>query len=111
MEAVSIQVPAALYVSLFQRFGESTTAKIAAYLAELVESEATAESQPSAAVATPYPRPRAGTITGRVWDIADEIRRKFGQVDRAAVIKACMAENMNINTASTQFSYWQKANS
>ena len=109
MEAISIQIPAALYASLFQRFGESTTTTIAAHLAELLDREITTEPR-VAEVITAYSRPRVGTITGRVWDIADEIQKKSGRADREAVIKACMAQGININTASTQFSYWRKAN-
>jgi hypothetical protein len=60
--------------------------------------------------ATQYPRPRIGTITGRVWEIADQIQKQSGKTEREAVIKACMGEGININTASTQFSYWKKAN-
>ncbi len=109
MEAISVKIPAALYASLFQRFGESTTTTIAAHLAGLLDAEVTTEPR-VAEVTTAYSRPGAGTITGRVWAIADEIQKKSGQADREAVIKACMAEGLNINTASTQFSYWRKAN-
>ena len=109
MEAISIHIPGELYASLFERFGESTTATITAHLAGLVDRKRTTEPQ-VAEVITAYSRPGVGTITGRIWEIADRIQKQSGQADREAVIKACMAEGININTASTQFSYWRKAN-
>ena len=48
-------------------------------------------------------RPSAGTTTGRVWEIADELQ------DRAAVIKACTDEGINKSTATTQYGKWKKA--
>jgi hypothetical protein len=45
-----------------------------------------------------------------VWEIADRILKETGTANREAVTKACMQEGININTASTQYSYWRKAN-
>jgi hypothetical protein len=105
MEAISIQVPALLYTSLYERYGEETTSTITTWLSHLINAEPQTEG-----AATQYPRPRTGTITGRVWEIADQIQKQAGKAEREAVIKACMSEGININTASTQFSYWRKAN-
>ena len=55
-----------------------------------------------------YSRPRAGTRTGRVWEIADERTREIGyRARRADVIECCVAEGINRNTASTQYQHWR----
>ena len=55
-------------------------------------------------------RPSTGTLTGRVWEIADELaRRGHGAVRRADVIAAFVAEGGNPNTANTQFQMWKQA--
>jgi hypothetical protein len=105
VETVSIQVPAFLYTSLYERYGEETTSTITTLLSHFVNAEPQIEG-----VVTQYPRPRAGTITGRVWEIADRIQRQSGKAGREAVIKACMSEGINSATASTQYSHWKKAN-
>ena len=54
-------------------------------------------------------RPRPGTRTGRVWEIADEITREQGRcAERREVIDRYAAENGNRNTAGTQYQYWKK---
>ena len=54
-------------------------------------------------------RPRPSTLTGRVWEIADEITREKGRrAERREVIERYLAENGNRNTASTQYQYWKK---
>ena len=54
-------------------------------------------------------RPHPGTLTGRVWEIADEITREKGRrAERREVIERCVAENGNRNTAGTQYQYWKK---
>ncbi len=109
METISIQIPASLYTAIFQRFGDRTTDTITARLSGLLDGdEVTSRSFHDPAPA--YSRPRKGTITGRVWEIADQIQKHSGRAEREGVIKACMEEGININTASTQFSYWRKAN-
>ena len=54
-------------------------------------------------------RPHPGTLTGRVWEIADEITREKGRrAERREVIERYIAENGNRNTAGTQYQYWKK---
>ena len=54
-------------------------------------------------------RPQPGTLTGRVWEIADEITREKGRrAERREVIERYVAENGNRNTAGTQYRYWKK---
>lgn len=55
-------------------------------------------------------RPKAGTSTGRVWDIADEVSARLGLADkvvRKEVIELCAAEGINASTASVQFGKWK----
>ena len=55
-----------------------------------------------------YSRPRSGTRTGRVWEIADGRTREIGhRAKRADVIECCVAEGINRNTASTQYQHWR----
>ena len=54
-------------------------------------------------------RPQPATLTGRVWEIADEITRERGRrAERREVIERCVAEDGNRNTASTQYQRWKK---
>ncbi|MGD9729609.1 MAG: hypothetical protein AB7V39_24985, partial [Nitrospiraceae bacterium] len=111
METVAINIPGSLYARIHDQFGEESTATIVQYLSQFAQSEAVpmpSYSEPPAQV--PYPRPKPGTITGRVWEIADEISKRTGSAERDEVVKACIAEGINVNTASTQYSYWRKAN-
>lgn len=48
--------------------------------------------------------------TGRVWQIADQItREKDRKAKRGEVIDAYVAQGGNPNTASTQYSHWNKS--
>jgi hypothetical protein len=109
METIAVQLPSALYTSIYERYREETSATITACLSQLVDTETSDETRVEVG-ALQYPRPRVGTKTGRVWEIADRILKETGTVDREAVIKACMLEGININTGSTQYSHWRKAN-
>jgi hypothetical protein len=54
-------------------------------------------------------RPQAGTATGRVWEIADDLLRRLGRMPRGReVVDAFVAEGGNEGTAFTQFSHWKK---
>ena len=54
-------------------------------------------------------RPHPGTLTARVWEIADEITREKGRrAERREVIERYVAENGNRNTAGTQYQYWKQ---
>lgn len=53
--------------------------------------------------------PAPGSKTGRVWEIADRITREKGRkAKREEVMRAYVAEGGKANTASTQFSRWNK---
>ena len=111
MESVSIQIPGSLYARFHRQFGEESTSTIVHFLSQLVEPDARAlppQSEPP--IQALYPRPKGGTITGRVWEIADEVLKLTGRAEREEVVRACIAEGINLNTASTQYSYWRRAN-
>lgn len=109
MESISFQIPAALYTSIYERYREETSSVITACLSQLQNTEAPEETAIEVG-GLQHPRPSAGTITGRVWEVADRIFKETGTANRETVTKACMHEGINVNTANTQFSYWRKAN-
>lgn len=54
-------------------------------------------------------RPDAGTVTGKLWDIADEESKKIGRpAPRKVVVDRYMAEQPGANnaTANTQYARW-----
>jgi bifunctional DNA-binding transcriptional regulator/antitoxin component of YhaV-PrlF toxin-antitoxin module len=54
-------------------------------------------------------RPTIGTQTSRVWELADQLSRKLGRkAMRKEVMDAYAREGGNTNTASTQYSQWNK---
>ena len=55
-------------------------------------------------------RPSHGTLTSRVWEIADQISHQAGRrATSKEVIDAFVREGGNANTAATQFQAWKKA--
>lgn len=56
-------------------------------------------------------RPKAGTATGRVWDIADKVYEQYPDVPvkelRQRIIAACVDKGINASTAQTQYSRWR----
>jgi hypothetical protein len=54
-------------------------------------------------------RPAPDTQTGKVWTIADDLKRSLGrEPTRAEVIKAAVQAGVNPSTASTQYGRWKK---
>jgi hypothetical protein len=54
-------------------------------------------------------RPKAGTKTGRIWEISDYLSQQEGKpVARKKVLEAAMAEDINAATAATQYGRWRK---
>lgn len=54
-------------------------------------------------------RPKPGTKTGRIWEIADELSAQLGHpVPRRKVLEVAINENMNPATAATQYGRWRK---
>lgn len=55
-----------------------------------------------------YPRPRPGTRTARVWEVADEITRETGRrAARREVVERIVTERGNRGTANTQYQHWK----
>jgi bifunctional DNA-binding transcriptional regulator/antitoxin component of YhaV-PrlF toxin-antitoxin module len=55
-------------------------------------------------------RPQTGSVTARVWEIADELKRRTGRLPGGReVADAFVAEGGNAGTAFTQYSRWKKA--
>lgn len=55
-------------------------------------------------------RPGQSTITGRVWQIADDLSTSDTPAARQSVIEKALAEGINSHTAHTQYGHWRKAN-
>lgn len=54
-------------------------------------------------------RPKAGTATGNVWAIADELSNAAGKpASRADVLKAASDAGINSATVATQYGKWRK---
>ena len=54
-------------------------------------------------------RPKPGTATGRVWEIADELSEASGDVaPRKDVLEKFVAEGGNPATGATQYGRWRK---
>lgn len=54
-------------------------------------------------------RPSAGSITERVWELADELQAALGKVpSRSEVIAKGLSEGINENTLQTQYSHWRR---
>lgn len=54
-------------------------------------------------------RPGPGTITGRVWSMADELSVEGRPASRWEVVEKASAEGINLSTAHTQYGRWRKA--
>lgn len=52
-------------------------------------------------------RPKAGSKTGRVWEIADSLSAKNAPATRAAVMEAAIKEDINEATVATQYQRWR----
>lgn len=60
----------------------------------------------------PAKRPKPGSATGKVWDIADKVLESsgYGPYDKALrnlVVAECVKEGINSSTAATQFGKWK----
>lgn len=110
MEQVAVTIPARIYVTLYEHYGDQTSALIASWIEERAQSLGNGLAH-DAGQQLRYPRPGSGTKTGRVWEIADAIEHEKGSASREDVIRACLHEGLNVNTASTQYSYWKSSRS
>ena len=109
MDKVFIEVPAELYAKIYALHKEGTTAAISNCLNGLIVSR---PSGPSELVKDKpqyrfRQRPK-GVSTGKIWEVADGLA-EAGVSDRESVVNACVEQNINPNTANTQYSQWKKA--
>lgn len=73
------------------------------------EQETQAPAKPEKDSQNDVTRPKAGTKTGRVWEIADAQSAKLEKpAPRKGVIEECMSEDINSATAATQYGRWRK---
>ena len=115
MEYVSIQIPAALYAKIYGLYEEESSTVILRSLNQLTneEQEKTKVHETPKDVITDFTtlQPKAGTITAKVWDIANRIFKEAGVIThnhRDLVIQACIQQGLKANTASTKYSDWKK---
>ncbi len=85
MHQVSVSIPASLFVDIYNRYGEGTDEQIIQCLGRLLIDEQPA-AQSVAKSRQHFMRPGPGTITGRVWEIADALYEESGEMDREAVV-------------------------
>lgn len=89
--------------------------RVAVVAAPLPDTAPSGKSRPAAAPAKAPGRPKPGSSTGKVWDIADKVLADHADMGlnakelRATVIAQCEAEGINPSTAATQFGKWKKA--
>ena len=120
MQTVSIQIPAELYTAIYALHKESTSEVIGKCLQSLIDdNKADCNSSfervdyftqaNERTITGNVTRPGKGTITGKVWDIADQLLKETGEMNRTAVVTACIDAGINMNTANTQYSHWKNA--
>lgn len=74
-------------------------------------AKSTQSSEPKApkVPGAPPEAPKAGSTTGKVWEIATRICPPGAAIDRTAIIAACKEAGINEATAATQYSKWKRA--
>jgi hypothetical protein len=73
------------------------------------KKEEAAEAKPKQPQANGITRPKDGTLTGRVWAIADELSEAAGEpISRGAVMTKAEAEGLNKATIATQYGRWRQ---
>lgn len=73
------------------------------------KSDTPKEPKAPRAPADPSGRPKAGSATGKVWEIADEVAATITDEKalRKSVIEKCTQAGINSSTASVQFGKWR----
>lgn len=74
-----------------------------------LKAEAKAARDATRDVANGVTRPKAGTQTGKVWTISDDVSKSTGKpAERKDVLARTTAEGINEATAATQYGKWRK---
>lgn len=82
-------------------------AEVARLCPNTPETARTSKKSPKAKGGSPS-TPKSGSVTGRVWAVADALWQSSGVMpERRAVMAACEAEDINPSTASTQYGKWK----
>lgn len=77
-------------------------------MTEAAQAETKPEKEPKIR-ANGVTRPKAGTKTARIWEIADAKSAEAGApAKRKEVLDAATAEDINVATAATQYGRWRK---
>ena len=85
---------------------ETQSAPIAEPKGEKAPKQEPAPKQPEA---NGVSRPKYGTSTGRIWEIADHESAKLGSpAPRKIVLELATKEGINESTAATQYGRWRK---
>lgn len=100
-----------------EQFGVPDVSEICLAPAKTKRAKAPKPEKQPRAPAAPSERPKAGTTTAKVWDIADALlKTQKGKISdaksfRAAVINECVEAGINSSTASVQFGKWKASTS
>jgi hypothetical protein len=66
------------------------------------------EKKPDVSFANPE-RPKAGTTTGLVWELADELKAQLARLPTSKEVMAvCEKEGLKAGTVSVQYGKWRK---
>lgn len=78
---------------------------------KVAREKAIRESKPVSTVSEVPSRPKLGTATGRVWEIADSLSKTVSdkRALKDAVVNAAVQEGINPSTAGVQFGKWHQA--
>lgn len=113
-QSVSLTASLASFLSLVKSVpGAVVTQEQEAILGSFVQyvgSQAVTSGSSSSGASSSTPkRPKAGTLTGQVWEVADSLVVNGAAPERKAVREACKAKGLNDATVDTQWSLWSKA--
>lgn len=110
-QSVSLTASLASFLSLVKSVpGAVVTQEQEAILGSFVQYVGTQSVTTSAGSSSSTPkRPKAGTLTGQVWEVADSLVAGGKAPERKQVREACKAKGLNEATIDTQWSLWSKA--
>lgn len=109
--AQSLTASLASFLSLVKSVpGSVVTPEQEALLGAFVQYVGTSSVVPTSGGSSSTPkRPKAGTLTGQVWEVADSLVVGGKAPERKQVREACKAKGLNEATIDTQWSLWSKA--
>lgn len=112
-QSVSLTASLASFLSLVKSVpGAVVTQEQEAILGSFVQyvgTQAVAAATSAGSTSSVPKRPKAGTLTGQVWEVADSLVVGDKAPERKQVREACKAKGLNEATIDTQWSLWSKA--